>query len=115
MRGIIMENDTFARIERILRETPSLPPEKRAELIGLLANLRREIESLDPSHAEAARNIAEQAQALASHALTPGRDRESLGRPLSDLSNSVQGFEQSHPRLVYAANTICNALSNMGI
>ncbi len=110
-----MATNTFARIEKILQETEVLTPEKKDELLGLLATLRSETAAMDPAHAQAARDIALQAQDLAEHALNPDRDREAMRHGLGRLAASVTGFEQTHPRLVQIVNTLCTALSNMGI
>ncbi|HEV2327919.1 MAG TPA: DUF4404 family protein [Verrucomicrobiae bacterium] len=45
-------------------------------------------------------------------------DREklkSLKSPVQELRSSVIGFEQSHPKLIQAVNSISSTLSNWGI
>ena len=110
-----MANDTLSRIEDILKDAQALTPEKKAELLGLLAKLRQEMEGLDPAHAREAENFASQARALTLQALSPDHDRETLRHALSGLAGSLQRFEQSHPQLVQITNRICTALSNFGI
>ncbi len=38
-----------------------------------------------------------------------------LKSPIQELRSSVQGFEQSHPKLVQTVNSISSALSNLGV
>jgi len=38
-----------------------------------------------------------------------------LKNPIRELRSSVQGFEQSHPKLVQTVNSISSALSNLGV
>ena len=40
---------------------------------------------------------------------------KSLRNPIEDLRASVEGWEQSHPKLVQTVNNISNTLSNLGI
>ena len=40
---------------------------------------------------------------------------KSLKNPMEDLRSSVEGFEQSHPKLVETVNSISSTLSNLGI
>jgi methyl-accepting chemotaxis protein len=110
-----MATDKLARIETILKESSALPPDKRDELLGLLAQLREETASLGSADPAKAQEIAAQTHALAEQALTQGASPESTSRALSKLSQSVRGFEESHPRLVQVTNAICTALANMGI
>ena len=40
---------------------------------------------------------------------------KSLKNPMEDLRSSVEGFEQSHPKLVQTVNSISNTLANLGV
>jgi hypothetical protein len=40
---------------------------------------------------------------------------KSLRNPIEDLRASVEGWEQSHPKIVETVNNISNTLSNLGI
>lgn len=40
---------------------------------------------------------------------------KSLKNPIEELRSSVEGFEQSHPKLVETVNNISSTLSNLGI
>jgi len=40
---------------------------------------------------------------------------KSLRSPVDELRSSVEGFEQSHPKLIQAVNSISSTLSNWGV
>jgi hypothetical protein len=42
-------------------------------------------------------------------------DQKVLKNSVEELRSSVEGFEQTHPKLVQAVNSISNTLSNLGI
>lgn len=55
---------------------------------------------------------------LRAEAATLETDREklkSLKSPVEELRSSVEGFEQSHPKLIQAVNSISSTLSNWGV
>jgi anti-sigma factor RsiW len=110
-----MIEDTIQQIEARLTSAENLPPEKRAELSELLAALKREVADLARTHAEEAQSIAGFAQVSAHEATRAEVQPELLQYSLRGLSRSVEGFEESHPRLVQAVNSICTTLSNLGI
>jgi Domain of unknown function (DUF4404) len=53
---------------------------------------------------------AEMATAEAEH-----EKLKSLRSPVDELRSSVEGFEQSHPKLIQAVNNISSTLSNWGV
>ncbi len=110
-----MIQDTIAKIEARLASAEQMPPEKRAELLALVAKLKEEVQSLSQTHADDARSIAQFA-ALSTHEAT----RDNIKKPLLEtslrgLARSVEGLESSHPKLVDVVNRICTTLSNLGI
>ena len=94
----LMIEDTIAKIERRLRDSGSLPVEKRLELEQLLAQLRREAADCPVSD-------------------SPGTDRgdDDARSAIDRLQSSVTGFEATHPQLVGLVNRISTVLANMGI
>jgi len=86
-----MIENTIGEIEAKIRGADSVNGERKRELLQLLANLKTEIAQ---------------------------REQENL-KPLKssveELRLSVEGFEQSHPKLVQIVNSISNTLSNLGI
>ena len=86
-----MIENTIGEIEAKIRSAESVGDEHKRELLQLLAKLKIEIAGRDQQN------------------LTP------LKNSVEELRVSVEGFEQSHPKLVQAVNGISNTLSNLGI
>jgi hypothetical protein len=110
-----MIENTVEKIEARIRTTESLPPEKRRELLQLLATLKNEVAGLPQSHREQAESIAGFAEVSAYEATRTRQNPRLLKLSLEGLSSSVEGFEKSHPRLVQLVNGISQMLSNLGI
>jgi hypothetical protein len=108
-----MIQDTIQQIEARLNE--QLPAEKRAELVKLLGTLKQEVQELSKTDADQARSIAGFAQVSAHEATRSEPNPTALQHALAGLQSSVEGFEETHPRLVQAVNSVCTALSNLGI
>jgi Domain of unknown function (DUF4404) len=110
-----MIQDTIEKIEQRLRQTDAVKNENKAELLGLLATLKAEVSELSRTDADKAQSIAG-FTAVSAHEATRGeKNPELIELSLKGLSSSVEGFEQSHPKLVQAVNSICTTLSNLGI
>lgn len=110
-----MLRDTIQKIEEKLANNNSLTPENRAELLRLLATLKSEVATLSQSDADHAQSIAG-FTALSTHeAIREERNPELMELSLKGLAQSVEGFEESHPKLVQVVNSICTTLSNLGI
>ena len=69
----------------------------KGELLQLLAQLRGEISSLKKSTDD-----------------TREKQKE-LQSSVDELRSSVRGFEESHPKLIQAVNSISNTLANWGV
>ena len=110
-----MIDDTIQRIEARLNSAGALPESTRAELINLLATLKREVALLPAANAEQAQTIARAAESSTEQAVASERDEEAYRGALDELAGSVREFEDSHPRLVQAVNNIANTLSGLGI
>jgi len=110
-----MLNDTISKIEARLQSSTSIRGEQRTELLNLLSTLKGEIASLSRTHDEQAQSIAGFAEVSAHEATREEKNPELLKLSVQGLSSSVEGFENSHPRLVGLVNRICTTLSNMGI
>ena len=110
-----MQEDTIARIEARLKNSPNLAPENRAELLGLLAQLKGELETLSRTDADHARSVAGFAE-LTAHEATREEPKPRLFHlSAAGLMSSVQGLELSHPKLTAVVNSLCQVLSNTGI
>ncbi len=94
-----MINKTIQQIEDTIRKMDHVDPRKKEEVRRLLGTLKTEIEALSKTHQERAEQIETHLGALSS----------------KDLTDSVRGFEASHPQLVGAINDLCNLLAGIGI
>ena len=110
-----MIQDTISKIEERLRGAESVNDGNRAELLKLLATLKAEVSDLSETDAEQAQSIAGFTAVSTHEAIREERNPELVEISLKGLSSSVQGFEESHPKLVQAVNSICTTLSNLGI
>jgi malonyl CoA-acyl carrier protein transacylase len=86
-----MIEKTIGEIETKIRGAEAVSEERKRELLQLLAKLKTEI------YAREKQNLAP------------------LKYSVGELQSSVEGFEQSHPKLVEAVNRVSNMLSNLGI
>lgn len=110
-----MIKDTISKIEEQLQSAGSVNDENRAELLKLLATLKAEVSELSETDAEHAQSIAGFTAVSTHEATREEKNLELVELSLKGLSSSVQGFEESHPKLVQAVNSICTTLSNLGI
>jgi uncharacterized protein YoxC len=85
-----MIEKTIGELEAKIRALDSAGGNK-SELLQLLAKLKSEIHERDQ------------------HQLKP------LKHSVEELRGAVEGFEQSHPKLVQSVNNISNTLANWGI
>jgi hypothetical protein len=110
-----MIHDTLGRIEERIRAAESITPQQREELLGLLAALKSEVDSLPDADRERAQSIAGFTAVSAHEATRDEKNPELVQLSVTGLSRSVEGFEESHPKLVQAVNSIATLLSNLGI
>ena len=85
-----MINQTFTELESKIQSS-GLDAAKQRELLGLLTRLKNEISDHQKQN------------------LSP------LKSPVNDLRSMVEGFEQSHPKLVQAVNRVSQTLADLGI
>src|SRR5689334_17957055 len=102
-----MIEETIRQMETRLGASTNLAPETRAELLSLLAKLREEARQLPTRPAVPAP--------------APGADFsgevsevKSLQGDVNHLRNSVEEFEDTHPRVTQLVNHIANILSGLG-
>ena len=86
-----MIEKTIGEIEAKIHGADSISDEHKRELLQLLAKLKTEI------------------------ATGQNQNLQPLKSSVEELRTSVEGFEQSHPKLVQIVNSISNTLSNLGI
>lgn len=110
-----MVQDTIKRIEETIRANKSIAEDSRQQLLGLLEELKPEIEHLSESHEEHAESVAGFMERSAHESLRKEKNPALKQKALDGLSASVKEFEASHPKLVQKVNYIVNALANYGI
>jgi hypothetical protein len=102
-------------IQSTIEGSGNIPDEAKAELLGLVAGLRSEVQSLSATHLEEASSITRFADVSAHEVARSQKNAELAQTALQGLRASIQGFEDSHPSLVAVVNRFANALSNMGL
>jgi prefoldin subunit 5 len=110
-----MNEATIGEIEAKIRGANSISDERKSELLLQLNTLKSEVGTLAKTHDEQARSITNFAQTSTHEATRAAQNPESLQHSIKGLRSSVDGFEQSHPKLVQIVNSISNTLSNLGI
>jgi malonyl CoA-acyl carrier protein transacylase len=91
-----MIEKTISDIEAKIRAGGLAEPAK-GELLQLLGTLKSEIAALEKTCVA-----------------TPEKQKV-LKNSVEELRSSVEGFEQSHPKIVQAVNSISTTLSNLGV
>lgn len=110
-----MSKQAMERIEAILQDASTLPPEKREELRALLASLGEEIDTLQRKDADRARSVAGFTELAAHEATRPTANPERVGHATAGLLSTIEELETEHPKLVRIINQISTTLSNMGL
>lgn len=110
-----MIDETITQIETRIQTADALPPERRRELLELLAKLKSETSELAKTHTEQAQSIVGFTQVSAHEATRADQDPALLNLSTEGLRKSVEEFEKSHPKLAQVVNTISTTLSNSGI
>ena len=110
-----MIEKTIGEIESKIHGSGSISPERKTELLQLLGTLKSEVGALSQTHGEQASSIAHFARTSTHEATRQQQNPHSLELSLKGLRSSVEGFEQSHPRLVQIVNSISKTLADLGI
>ena len=110
-----MIDNTVTKLEAQLRNAGNLSPERKAELLQLLGTLKTEISELSKTNREDAQSIAKFAEVSALEATRTAKNQKLQDLSLEGLKSSVEGFEESHPKLVQVVDSISRTLPNLGI
>jgi len=110
-----MIDDRIERTESTVQAAGGVPEEKKAEVLGLLSQLRAKIRKLSETHEEDADSIARLVEVSAHEAARAEKKPGLLQTTLHGLKQSVEGFEASHPEVVEVVNKFATALANMGL
>ncbi len=106
-----MIEDRLEQMQSAIEQSPKISGDTKAELLALVAGLRAEIKTLSETHHEEATSITRFADEAARARENPHGGETAL----DSLRGSIQGFEDSHPKLVETVNRFATALSNMGL
>jgi len=110
-----MVEETISQIETRIKKAKSLDAERKKELIDLLSMLKTEVSKLSQTDADDAQSITGFTEVSIHEAMREEKNPQLLKLSLKGLATSVERFENSHPKLVGIVNSICSALSNIGI
>ncbi len=102
-------------IESTIETARNIPPDRRDELLAMVAGLKSELTNFSKTHHEEAASITRFADASAHEASRSRKNSKLADTALDGLRVSIQGLEDSHPVLVGAVNRFATALSNMGL
>ena len=110
-----MIKNTLKKINAKIQKESSVTKQTKTELLSLLSTLEAEITKLSKTHAEHAQSITGFIERSTHEATRREKNPELLKLSLAGLTESVKGFEASHPQLVKVINNICTVLANMGV
>ena len=108
-----MSDERIEKIKAAIQTADHISPEKKNELLGLVATLDPVIAKFAQTNDEHAQHIAGLVEASAHEAA--GKNPEKLESSLGELKNSVQRFEASHPELFSFVTEYSALLSALGI
>lgn len=110
-----MTNERIQKIKSAVEAADHISPEKKAELLAVLAKLKPAIAKVAQTHEEEAERISQFVEASAHEAAKKKKHPEGLERLLYNLKQSVQKFEASHPDLTAFVAEYSALLSSYGI
>jgi Domain of unknown function (DUF4404) len=110
-----MIRETFLEVKTKIEKSESIKDESKKELLSLLSQLQSEVEQLSKTDLDHAESIVSFARVSAHEATRKEKNPRLYKLSLDGLGASVEGFENTHPRLVETINSIFTALSNLGI
>jgi prefoldin subunit 5 len=110
-----MTDERIQKIKSAVEAADHISPEKKTELLAVLAKLKPAIAEVAETHEEEAERISRFVEASA-HEVAAKKERpESLERVLHKLKGSVEKFEASHPQLTAFVTEYSAVLSGLGI
>ena len=109
-----MTEERIQKIKSAVEAADHIPPEKRTELLAVLAKLKPAIAKVAQTHQEDAHSISQFIEASA-HEAAKKKHPEGLERILGKLRQSVEKFEASHQDLIAFVAEYTALLSSYGI
>src|SRR5437899_10962140 len=109
-----MTDERIQKIKSAVEAADHIPPEKKAELLAVLAKLKPAIAKVAQTHQEDAQSITEFIE-VSAHEVAKKKHPEGLEGVLGKLRKSVEKFEASHPDLTAFVAEYSALLSSYGI
>ncbi len=110
-----MTDERIEKIKSAVEAADHISPEKKAELLAVLAKLKPAITKVAKTHEEEAERISRYVEASAHEAARMKTHPEGLEKVLHGLKQSVEKFEASHPDLTAFVTEYSAVLSGLGI
>jgi prefoldin subunit 5 len=110
-----MTEERIQKIKSAVEAADHISPEKKAELLDVLAKLKPAIAKIAQTHEEDAQSISQFIEASAHEVATKKERPESVERVLRKLKQTVEKFEASHPDLTAFVTEYSAVLSGLGI
>jgi len=110
-----MIDKTIKEIEAKISGAETVSPERRQELLKLLATLKTEVSKLSQTNSEQADSITGFTQLSTHEAMRAEQNPQLREISLQGLRSSVEDLEQTHPKLTQIVNRISKTLSDLGI
>jgi prefoldin subunit 5 len=109
-----MTDERIQKIKSAVESADHISPEKKEELLDVLAKLKPAIAQVAQTHEADAEKISQFVEASAREVAARKERPESVERVLQKLKQSVEKFEASHPQLTSFVTEYSAALSNLG-
>jgi prefoldin subunit 5 len=110
-----MTDERIQKIKSAVESADHISPEKKAELLAVLAKLKPAIAEVAQTSEEEAERISRFVEASAHEVASKKERPDGLERVLHKLKQSVEKFEASHPQLTSFVTEYSAVLSGMGI
>ena len=110
-----MTDERIEKIKSAVESADHISPEKKAELLDVIAKLKPAIAEVAQTNEEEAERISRFVEASAHEVASQEERPESVERVLDKLKQSVEKFEASHPQLTAFVTEYSSVLSGLGI
>lgn len=110
-----MTDERIEKIKSAVEAADHISPEKKAELLAVLAKLQPAITKVAETHEEEAQSISRFVEASAHEATRREKRPEHLNKLTDELRRSVEKFEASHPQLTAFVTEYSAILSALGV
>ena len=110
-----MTDERIRKIKSAVESADHISPEKKGELLDVLAKLKPAIAEVAQTHEAEAERISQFVEVSAHEVASKNERPESVERALHKLKQSVEKFEASHPQLTSFVTEYSAVLSGLGI